>query len=520
MVARGKTASRVAAVTIELGHSSLNVVICRTGWPAQAAARGWRAKVRSDESKHDSRPAHRESVDCVSMPWRLNSSGLHSTSGIAELTATLEKLVTDQNLSGCEATVLLDGERSVTQRVAGSEKEVEAQLTELEARCSRYLLLGHGRKVASRCARRQVDGVHVGLLSVANQRTLLAVRAACDRAGIKLRSITTSSLALTALIGAALPEGNRSGVLVRQRETGFDAAVIDQGQLLLEFHPVNKLGIEQIISALYDRSELLQRFFSRHASDRTRPLESVFLIADEASTQRFSTELRESQYTIHSVEDAVADAEWPIVGSSPVSSHLAAIGGSLGGFADTIRSDPPNLLSSVGTAEASPNWVLLARSVWPLAVAAVIFVATTLAAHCERNWLEEQRESVSRFRQLNDDCRALTTEVLDAGARLEQLKRLKRQLHAHEVSELLTGLAGCLADGAALEQFSLAADGALALHGSCRREEDVFRFVESIGRLSMTENSALRGTSPMGNGGEEVEFHAKAQLTAFREAAP
>ncbi len=468
---RKRTNAAVLSRTIamELRHSSINVVVSEP----------------TDEG-HTTR--------CRTYPWRESAAILNSDQGLQELTTALERIVRAEDLHGQAVSFLLDGEYCVTRYVRGTEQLVNDRLDELEARCSRYLLLGHGTKLAARHLDVASDNSVTGLLTVANQRTLETLSRAADQAGIQLASVGASIAVVGRFINREFPEDGRSGLLIRRRQTGVDVAIVDNGQLLLDVHPVRDMDDGEICAYVSHRIALLQRFFQHNSISDSRDLKNVFFCGAANESLLLKEAFAQSDLKIHCVSERVEQCEVNLQESKDPSDYVAVLAETYAAQSDVHHNKQPNLLEGLDRRKSHPLWVLLARTLWPIAAAVVLGVLFSGLESRERRLAAVNPAAIARHGQLNGMQLKLQREITSLQDRTEQLSRISMHLRQTDYSQLLTSIGGCLADDAGLMSVGLLHDGVLKIQGSCPQENDVYEFVDHLEQLPVILKAALSGT--------------------------
>ncbi len=484
MAIRRKNSKPTRSVTIELDHSHLHVVI---------------------QTCNDGQLINR----CQSIPWRDEMSSLTSELGVKELGDALSGLVRSENLTGQTVTFLLTGQHSVTRTATGTEQHVTRRLDELRLLCSRYLLLGHGRKISSQIISTTDGGKSRAVFSVANERTLRAICAAAERAGLKVGSIRTTFTCLPAFVAANLPEHQRSGVLVYPRESGIDISIIENGQLLLDVHPVNGLSKRDLGKFISERSELIQRFFQRNAAERGSRLESMLVCSTPENVAYLTVSLAGSGMNIIPVCPNQPDAD----AAQFDGRYASGLGVHAIAPAGTAEFLHPNLLDALEFSESRPMWHLLAASAWPLAASVLLAVALFGLQTREESLLANHREVMNQHVDMTDELAAAAIEFDDESYRLRQLTLIKQGVRTINVAQILGLIGASLTEETQITGFHLDVAGTLRLNGVCDSEEAIFDFVENVGRLPLVEKAALESTSRTADDTSGVvEFNVEAYL--------
>lgn len=473
-------------VAMELRHSSIHVVV------------------------NDRRGAIR-ATHCRTYPWRQQAAVLNSDQGLEELTTAFEKIVKAENLQGQAVRFLLDGEYCVTRYVRGTEQIVNDRLDELEARCSRYLLLGHGRKLAARHIQKTDDGSVTGLLTVANQRTLETLSNAAVRTGIQLTSVTASIAVIGELVNRHYPTDCRAGLLIRHRQTGVDLAIIDNGQLLMDVHPVRNMDDSEICSYVAHRIALMQRFYQRNALSKNRHLQNLFFCGTSEAAHLLKAAFADSDLHVHSIAEQLEQSESSLAGKSDASEYAAVMAEIYSAENTAGNHGRPNLLEGLDRQVSRPLWQLLARTLWPVAAAVILGVLLSGLTAKESRLAAVNPEAIARHRKLDQRRKHILRDITMLRDRAAHLSAIDRQVRHTDISRLLTYVGSCLADDAGLAGISLQHDGTLKLQGSCPQEKDVYDFVDHLEKLPVILKASLSGTRSSETGSESrTEFNVDA----------
>lgn len=477
--------SRVTAAAIEVTGSSLHLV------------------KRELENQQ-------EVVRCRSIRWRQESAGLTFDRGRDEFRSALALLIADEHLAGVDIRVVLGAEFCVTRYVSGPREKVTERVAELESECSRFLLLGQGRKLAASHVEQLEDGSYRGLVSAFNRQALTVILSAFANREIRVSQVNAAAVLLAGLV-PQLDTENSGGLLLRLRDDRADVLVIDQGCLLLDVRPARQLDVRDLAGFVNERRALLERFYGWHALTPRRKLDCVYLAGGAEQTE-VRTALLDQGLSVQALSDQLAGSDWPLdVESDDCSAaSLAALCGVL---PQTTFIECPDLLSVLQGRETQSLRARLKQTLWPLAAAALL----CMMFHSLRSW--EQRHSVGSepavmvYEDLQMEIEDLDYDREDREIEIAQLERVIRQSEEASLTTLIASVASCLPDDGSLTSWMLAGDGTLQLQGRCLDESSAYQFVEYIGRIPQISKASLAGTKT--GGGDQsgmVEFDVVAEM--------
>lgn len=482
--------TRPQRVTIELGDSLMHVVM---------------------QYGSDDHP----SFCCRTVQWRHTAALLNSPLGQEELRQALQQLSKEESLHHRTVDFLLDGAYCITRTAHGSPSGVQQRLDEFETRCSRYLLLGHGRKVAARSvpdSEPDSDSA-VGMLTVANVRTLQSISQATQAAGLNLGRISAAVADLGRLLQKVCPSAEQqSGILLRPRESGVDLAIVDSGRLLLDARPVENMDVERMHDYVQGRLALFERFYRQHSVSGVGQLEQIILCGERQITLALEERFRAGDLRVTVLDDALLESPLKITADG----SLSEFGGALGALLchDEAGSDSiPDLKTQLTGIEHRSLWRLMTSSLWPLVAGLLIAVTIQMLHRHQRSDSPVDPVALERHEQLTVEEMDISDELELAHVQLQFGRSIHQHLDRTSATTLLAGISSCLADSASITSVSIDAEGRITLNGRSLSEENVYEFAQNLERLPFITTAQLAGTGKTEDGNQLfTEFQVQAQL--------
>ncbi|MEM1303515.1 MAG: PilN domain-containing protein [Planctomycetota bacterium] len=452
---------------------------------------------------------------CRSHTWRIEAASLLAPGGDEELRLAIKQLVVEERLAGAAATVVLNGDLCVSRVAIGASSAVDAEVNELNDRSQLYLALGAGEKAAATC-RVHLDARHEhAVLSVANQQTVDAVVIAAEAAGLELKAIEASAVALCRAHGE-LYQDSDPVLLVLLDESSVEIVVSHQGRLLLEHRPSGRVGPEQVAELLQQHHGRLERYCRRQTGNRDATLCRAYLAGDPAlistAEKHFTADL---PVAICRFTPERAGDHFLIREAEPGPEHAAVLGGAL-----SNGDCGPNLLERWIAESRKHIRPLLIRSAAPL-------VATLLVAVCL--WLvnlELGRENGVLSGQLSELATAQTTsnklrrQLIDTKRKIDQLQLLAEQTPHAPLGDFVGRVGCCLPTDVWLDQVQLVDGRAVVINGSSYTESGAYDFVSHLNRAPAMDRVALEETrATSGPAGPTTAFRVKAGFSPEKPAS-
>ncbi|REK29894.1 MAG: hypothetical protein DWQ42_03050 [Planctomycetota bacterium] len=446
--------------------------------------------------------------------WRNEAPSLHTDAGLAELTAAFKVLATEEKLSGVPLYVALNGDFCVTRVVAGTADKVRRDLRPLEERANLYLSLGAGEKVLAAHIR-QVDVRHQhGWLAVTNQRTLDALLAAADAAGLTLEVLEPSLVSLCRAVGHFEGDSESPVLIVAVDERGVELGVSFQGRLLLDYRPGGRQARDQIADIIKNHLERLQRYCDRHFGYAGGKISQVYMCGEPEAVQDVQAELKD----VERLEVAVLAPEetcpdWNLAEVEEGTKVMPALGASLSIGLPASDRTGPNLLDRTRAGLREPLIRGMLATTWPIAAVLLMAIGISVAAWYERMHFEQLE---SRMHSMESDKRQyelLRVQFKATDEKLRHMRKLKDGLIQHPPHELATAVARCLPEGVWLDKLLVGNQGRVTLSGSSYSDQGPFEVVKWLRQTPYLSQVALDGTEPVSTrSGDFTRFNITGQL--------
>jgi len=242
-------------------------------------------------------------------------------------------------------------------------------VAELESECSRFLLLGQGRKLAASRVEQMEDGSYRGLVSAFNRQALTVILSAFANREMRVSQVNAAAVLLAGLV-PQLDKENSGGLLLRLRDHRADVLVIDQGCLLLDVRPARQLDVGDLAGFIHERRALLERFYGWHSLTARRRLDCVYLAGD-AEHSDVRTALLDQGLSVQALSEQIAGVDCPFEVTSDDCS-VASLAALCGLLPQTTAIESPDLLSVLQGRETISLRARLKQTLWPLAAAALL----------------------------------------------------------------------------------------------------------------------------------------------------
>jgi Tfp pilus assembly protein PilN len=466
---RHRIATRTVA--IEICRSTLQLAICEAG---DGTSR--RARVQT-------------------IPWRRESTSLHSESGSAELTAALKQLAAEHRLQGHSVYVSLNGDFCVTRAVTGTTERVRHELAQLEQRSALYLSLGHGKKALGGSVR-HIDARHQhALLTVVNRKTLATLVEAANRSGIELKRVEPSLVSLARLVGQAGGDATGPALIVCLSEQGVELGISHRGQPVLDYRPAGMNVRENVVSIVAGHMSRLKRYCQRYVPFAEGQLETVYLCGDARAVDEvlpaFQSEL---SLTVKRLEAPALDVSWSVEGQAAGCELGAALGACLLEEVTDPEQMGPNLLERLKSQAREPMAPAVVRTLLPLAAAVLVSLAAWGAVLHEKRGCQELDRQMSELAPLQEEALAARRNVLRDEAKAAHLRAIQAAASQPAWNELTERVATCLPDDVWLDNLAIDAEGKVVLSGVAFTDDGVFEFVQWLRDCPGFSRVSLGGT--------------------------
>lgn len=432
---------------------------------------------------------------CRSIPWQVDSRSLHSPQGMAELSAALSKLASEERLAGSAAEVLLSSELCVTRAVTGVIDEVHRESASLRERSQLYLSLGPGSKVIATSST-PLDARHAhALLTVATEQTLQVVSLAVEASGMQLAGIRSAQVALVR-VAHHMDDQQAGAQLVVDIDNGrVELGVMSAGRLFLDYRPGGEATVEDLADLLTQHHTRLQRYCQRHHGLKGNQLDQVVVSGPAQQAKAAVAGLGQTnQFSVRPLKLHEHRLPWELRGDTLTTEMAAAVGAALGlELEDHLRG--PNLLDELISNARPPIRKMLIKKLAPLA--AIFVIAAMLGAV---NW-EMNRELRNMQRELDilspKAARAaeLRLQLIADQAKIRQLDLLAQQIPVRPYAVLLDNLTHTVPGEVWLSSLSFDGDLTAMLAGSSYLESSIYDLVGHLQHLPGVTEVALQGTA-------------------------
>jgi hypothetical protein len=463
-----------------------------------------------------------EEVSASKCTWRQDAASLQSPEGLTELTAAFREMARVHSMYNVEIRVVLSGEFCVLRTVRGTIEEVRAELQQLEQRSRLYLSLGPGEKVlVSNTSALDARHAHA-LAAVCNRATLETIQSAAEAAGIEIAVIEPALSALSRAV-MRLPETpTGSYLLVHLNAAGMEVGVCHEGQLLLDYRPGGKTGVESLPTLLEKHLNRLSRHVGRYLRTAPPTLTRLYLCGDDSVVKPAIAQfLKQSSLEVCHVRPADVKATWQLREDAADDVTAAALGALLAIYLQAGDADAPNLMQHIIERKREPLRPVLIRSALPLA--ATLLIAATLAFFNSREEgdLNAMRAELDSLSMAQTRATMLRSQLVSSKAKLAQLEKIAAQLPGDLGNTLVRRLAGCMPSDVWLNRLEATDAVTLRLQGASYLEAGVYDFVRWLEQAPGLAEVALKGTSPSSSAtGPITNFELELSLANFNAPTP
>ncbi|TWT48868.1 PilN domain-containing protein [Botrimarina hoheduenensis] len=425
--------------------------------------------------------------------WRVDAAGLDEGRGLVELTAALRGIVAEHRLAGCRVSIAISSTLCVNRATSGPKARVEEELDELEQRSQLYLTLGPGPKTTA-IGRRPIDARHEhALMTVANESTLELLVQAAEAAGLVVKVVESSLVALSRLYGLLTDNTEEPVILAQLDEDRFEVGVTRNDQLLVEYRPSSDATTANLGTVIDDHHGRLERFCRRQYGLGAMQISRLWLVGDSTEIEGTRAKTKAALDTKVLNLAKISDT-WQLQDNRiPPAEMSAAIGLALLARKDD-PAQTPNLMEKILGRAKTPLRPFLTKAFAPIA-ATLLIAAGLWALNLEQSGelvalrakSDELRPAELRLKQLSERIRSSDVEI-------EHLNQLTAATPATRLEPLMTGVAHCLPDDVWLKQLRIQNDSQASVAGASYTEGGVYDFVGYLEKAPVTKEVALRGT--------------------------
>ena len=449
--------------------------------------------------------------------WQQEATGLTCEYGPQEFSSALLTLIYEEGLQDAEFQIALGGEYCITRYVSGTQRQVTERIAELEGQCRRFLLLGQGKKLAASTVVQTEDGNYRGLISVFNCQVLQVILEAFGRMNLSVKEVNSSAVLMAGLVNNISGEA-AGGLVIRLLGDRVDLLLVDQGFLLLDVRPVQRLGVEDLGKFVAERKALLDRFYGSHSLTARRTLDVVY-VCGEAENPTVRKQILDLGLSVQSLSHEVEANGWRFAADANFVSCTAPIGALCGHLPQTEASIGPDLLSVLSNTETESLKNRLAQTLWPFVAAALLCMMLHTMSNAERNVGRNFDSAVATYEKTQEAIEDLEYRINDLTEESDHLARISEQVREASWDELVRLVAACMPLDSSLVGWVVNNDRTLQLRGRCSKEESVYQFVEYVSRLPQIKRAALAGTkTETGVDLDGIEFDVVMELSSVATA--
>jgi len=434
-------------------------------------------------------------VKSTSLQWRIESTSLNSQAGLAELTAALQKISEELDLSGAQVQFVLGGEFCVTRAMRGSNEEVRSELQQLEHRSRLYLMLGPGEKVTVSHLH-QIDARHQSAVAaVCNKKTLDTIQQAALRAGIQIDSIEPALVSTSRVIGRLKDAPTDPCLLIHIDQSTAEVGICHGGRLLLDYRPGGHTGTKDLVEVVQTHLSRLQRHVGRQLQGPPPTLRRVYLcgekVAVDSAVPLFSAC---EQFEVERIAPENIQATWEFEESATDSAMAPALGALLSTYFSSNERDAPDFMEHIIASTRTPLKPIIIRSILPLAALFLIAFTILFENYRQQSTLDELQQQVDALALVQGRARELRLQFSSFDSKLTQLKSLASGMHAASLGDAVARVGHCMPSDVWLSRLEIEDMQSVRLSGVSYLEAGVFDFVRWLEQAPTFEDVALRGT--------------------------
>lgn len=302
--------------------------------------------------------------------------------------------------------------------------------------------------------------------------------------------------------------------MIRLQDDRVDLLLVDQGFLLLDVRPVQRLSVETLGQFVAERKALLDRFYGSHSLTARRTLDVVY-VCGEAENSVVRKQILDLGLSVQSLSHEVEANGWRFAADANSVLCTAAIGALCGHLPDTQSTIRPDLLSVLSDTETESLKNRIVQTLWPLVAAALLCMMFYTMSNAERNVAKNFDSAVATYEQTQVEIEDLEYRIDNLSEESDHLARIAEQTVEASWDELVRLVAACMPLDSSLIGWTVNNDRTLQLRGRCSKEESAYQFVEYVSRLPQIKRAALAGTkTATGVDLDGVEFDVVVELNS------
>lgn len=455
-----------------------------------------------------------------SVRWRDQADSLHSDLGAIELSVAIAKIASEERLAGSQARVVLCGDFCVTRAVAGASEDVQRESALLRERSQLYLSLGSGKKLIASSST-PLDARHShALLTVATEQTLHTVSHAIEAAGMELKFIGSSQVALARMVEEVGQDTGEATLLVQVDEGKVELGIVSGGRLFLDYRPGGNLEMGQLAQLLRQHHTRLVRYCQRQHGLEGDKLTRVVIsgAADEAAeAARSLSSLPEANIELLVISSD--DLPWEVRDEQVAPELASALGATLA-VRDEESRQGPNLIDQLKSTARPPIRKMLIQKCAPLAAMLLIGASLAVLNWHERNNLADMKQSLAVLAPRAARTAQLRLELIAAEGEITQLSQLAGGVYTQPVGLLLSNVTQSIPEEVWLSGIRLESGEYAELGGSSFTDASVYDLVGHLQNVPGVTDVALQGTGVGRTGGRDAttfDIHMDLQLSGPAE---
>ena len=444
------------------------------------------------------------------------TSGWLTASGSAELTSALETLVERYDMRRHAVAVSLDGDFCVTRVTMGSPDQVEHGLEMLADRIPRYLQLGPGEKVTASARSKIEPGLDHAVTGVVNRSIIQIIYDALRSIDVDVMWVEPSLVSVARLSGEAQAFSGKPILIADGMGKQWDVGIACSGRLLLDYRPAAANSSDGLCEVLDSHYARLKRFCLRHRGLATGELNDLLICGDQEKTQDVLQRLEAtSRWTPSVLRVPSLPDLFDIDANDRISRNVPAVATVFPLLVGTRTDDVADLLESVRRAPDLSLTQKLIYQCWPIAVACLVLLIAYGLVSSER-----RRHAGDGQGRAGLQAEIIATQVKQARLsrdreHLNHLQHIADRLVEPHWDQMFDQITQSLPSTVKLREFRVDGGTLILMEGSSLDETDIYELLNSLRRLPLVTQVALKGTAP---DSETQTTRFTVQLTTKREA--
>ncbi|MFG0289819.1 MAG: hypothetical protein ACF8CQ_16685 [Rhodopirellula sp. JB044] len=429
-----------------------------------------------------------------SQPTRTAFDWIHGD-GWQRLRDAIDTLATRHKIGGESVAVSLTGDFCVTRISTGNVDDVEDELGALAGRIPRYLQLGPGGKLIGQIRETLSPGIDHALTAVGNLTRLNALYEAFVSCHLDVAWIEPSLVSMARMVGMLGIDDEKPILIADSFGQSWEVGITHQGRLLLDYRPAAAHDAQAFAIAVDQHLARLRRFCQRHRGMTQSELSDLYVGGPPDKVD---------QVLAHFGQKTKLDAKEFHLPSSCVnmnvpveieSDGVAAFASVLPLIQPTVMQSPPDLLQTIRRDRGQSKAIRAVLALWPLAVAAVLLLATSLWVGS----LRREAEQKHRQRQFVEDqmraTRARMASLQLDRSWVQHLVQIQKKTESPPLVDLTRQITQCLPPQAALTAVRYDAEHNIMLTGRTSNEAEIYEIVGYLRRIPGIEQVALLATT-------------------------